>query len=60
MPCGRLNSTYITSTHTVLISINGSVTTVGNVTISSITNPISIGTTGSFSLFILDTSDNVA
>lgn len=59
MPCGRRNSTFNTSTHTVLISINGNVATIGNITISSITNPITIGTTGSFSLFILDTNDNV-
>lgn len=60
MPCGRLNSTYNSSTHAVLIVINGSVVSIGNVTISSITNPISKGTTGSFSAFILDTADDVA
>jgi hypothetical protein len=36
MPCGRRNSTFNTSTHTVLISINGNVATIGNITISSI------------------------
>lgn len=60
MPCGRLNSTYNSSTHTVLITINGTVANIGNVTISSITNPIRKGTTGSFSAYILDVADSVA
>ena len=60
MPCGRLNSTYNSSTHTVLITINGTVPNIGNVTISSVTNPICKGTTGNFSAYILDLADSVA
>lgn len=56
MPCGRLNSTYSTSNNTVLIRVNSTVNTVGTVTISSVTNPISKATTGVFSAKIIDSS----
>ena len=54
VPCGRLNSTFATNTHTVLFSINHTIPTVGTVTISSVTNPQEQKTTGAFSASILD------
>ena len=53
-PCGRLNSTFGTTTHTVLININTTVNTIGTATISSVTNPKEQKVTGSFSASIVD------
>lgn len=54
--CGRANSTYGTATHSILISVTGTVNTIGSVTISGVTNPVSTATTGPFQADILDTT----
>ena len=56
MPCGRLNSTYGTNTHTVLISVNSTKNNLTTVTISSVTNPVSRAITGAFTAKIVDTT----
>jgi hypothetical protein len=55
MPCGRLNSTYSSNAHTVLIRVNGTLTAVGTLTLSSVTNPRVQTTTGAFAAMIYDT-----
>lgn len=58
MPCGRLNSTYESSTNSVIISVNASVTTVGNVTVSGVTNPKVQGNTAAFAVSVIDAGGN--
>jgi hypothetical protein len=55
-PCSRKNSTFGSNTIIVLVSINAPVPVNTSLTISSITNPISLATTASFSASILDAS----
>jgi hypothetical protein len=59
-PCTRKNSTFNTSTITVLISINTTLASITPLTISAIKNPISQAPTGSFSVSVLDDSGTVA
>ena len=59
IPCGRLNSTFGSTTHTVFISINSTVATIGSATVSSVTNPQAQLTTGSFSTSIVDAEGTV-
>lgn len=59
-PCSRKNSTFGSSSIIVLVSIDAPVPTVTSLTISSITNPISMATTASFSASILDASGTTA
>ena len=57
MPCGRLNSTYSSSSQGVLVVVNASVSNVGTVTISGVTNPKVQGSTAAFSAYIIDITD---
>jgi len=56
MPCGRVNSTYDTAIQSVRVAVNASLTSVGSVTVTGVTNPRVQATTAPFSASIIDTS----
>lgn len=56
VPCARTTSSYSTSTHVIDVLVNTSIVTITALTISSVTNPYSLATTGSFSGVIMDSS----
>jgi hypothetical protein len=59
-PCSRKNSTFGSNNIIVLVAINAPVAAVTSLTISAITNPISLAPTASFSASILDASGTTA
>lgn len=54
--CTRANSTYHTTTNIVVVQVAANIATITTLTISSVTNPISYATTGSFSAVIYDST----
>jgi hypothetical protein len=58
MPCSRLDSTYGTTTHSIIVSVNSIVATIGTVTVSGVTNPASLAPSNSFKARIIDKDGN--